>query len=89
MKTLLASDRARKLKRALETNREIGVAIGVLMHRHRLSRTQAFDVLRAASQDSNRTLSDIASEVVDTGTLSISGWSAKPEAGPATGSAPT
>ena len=33
MNTLLASDRARNLKRALETNREIGVAIGVLMHR--------------------------------------------------------
>ena len=59
------------------------------MHRYQLTRTQAFDVLRAASQDSNRRLSDIASEVVDTGTLSISGWSAKPEAGSATGSTPT
>ncbi len=88
MNTLLASDRARNLKRALESNREIGVAIGVLMHRHRLSRTQAFDVLRAASQDSNRKLADIAIEVVDTGTLSIRGWPAKPQAGSATGSAP-
>ncbi len=58
------------------------------MHRHRLSRTQAFDVLRAASQDSNRKLADIAIEVVDTDTLSIRGWPAKPEAGSATGSAP-
>ena len=46
------------------------------MHQHRLSRTQAFDVLRAASQDSNRKLVDLALEVVDTGTLSIRGWPA-------------
>ncbi len=56
MNTMLANDRARNLQRALESNREIGVAIGVLMHQHRLSRAQAFDVLRVASQDSNRKL---------------------------------
>jgi hypothetical protein len=75
---MLATDRARNLQRALETNREIGMAIGVLMNQHRLSRAQAFDVLRAASQDSNRKLADIAIEVVDTGTLSIRGWPAHP-----------
>lgn len=58
-------------------NREIGVAIGVLMHEHRLSQAQAFDVLRAASQDSNRRLADIALEVVTTGTLNIRGWPAR------------
>src|SRR6478752_10876316 len=79
MNTMLANDRARNLMRALESNREIGVAIGVLMHEHRLSRGQAFDVLRAASQDSNRKLADVAVEVVDTGTLSIRGWPANPE----------
>ena len=80
MNTMLANDRARNLKRALESNREIGVAIGVLMHEHRLSQAQAFDVLRAASQDSNRKLADIALEVVDTGTLNIRGWPANPQA---------
>jgi hypothetical protein len=79
MNTMLANVRARNLHLALESNREIGVAIGVLMHAHRLSREQAFDVLRAASQDSNRKLADIAVEVVDTGTLSIRGWPAHPE----------
>ena len=79
MNTMLANDRARNLMRALKSNREIGVAIGVLMHEHRLSREQAFDVLRAASQDSNRKLADVAVEVVDTGTLSIRGWPANPE----------
>ena len=88
MNTMLANDRARHLKRALESNREIGVAIGVLMQAHRLSQAQAFDVLRAASQDSNRKLADIAIEVVDTGTLYIRGWPANPQARLATRRAP-
>lgn len=78
LNTMLANDRVRNLQRALESNREIGVAIGVLMHGHRLSQTQALDVLRAASQDSNRKLADLAVEVVDTGALSIRGWTATP-----------
>jgi AmiR/NasT family two-component response regulator len=77
MNAKLANDRARNLERALASNREIGVAIGVLMHGHRLTQAQAFDVLRAASQDSNRKLADIAMDVVDTGTLTIRGWPAK------------
>lgn len=80
MNASLANDRARNLKRALESNREIGVAIGVLMNEHRLSHAQAFDVLRAASQDSNRKLADVALEVVDTGTVTIRGWPARPDA---------
>jgi hypothetical protein len=80
MHAMLANERARNLKRALESNREIGVAIGVLMHEHRLSQAQAFDVLRAASQDSNRKLADVAIEVLETGTLYIRGWPANPAA---------
>ncbi len=78
MNTMRANDRVRNLRRALESNREIGVAIGVLMNQHLLSQSQAFDVLRAASQDSNRKLADLAMEVVDTGTLSIRGWPGNP-----------
>jgi AmiR/NasT family two-component response regulator len=63
----LAQDKATHLLRALESNREIGVAIGVLMARHQLTRDQAFDVLRVASQRNNRKLIDIAVEVADTG----------------------
>jgi hypothetical protein len=65
----LARGRATNLKRALESNREIGVAMGILMQRHQISRAEAFDVLRMASQDSNRKLSAVASEVADTGLL--------------------
>ena len=67
----LASHRAGNLSKALQSNREIGVAMGILMHQHRFTREEAFDVLRVASQNSNRKLAEIASEVVDTGTLTI------------------
>jgi hypothetical protein len=63
----LAHDKATHLLRALESNREIGVAIGVLMARHQLTRDQAFDVLRVESQRSNRKLVDVALDVADTG----------------------
>ena len=68
---MLARDRADNLARALQSNREIGVAMGILMQRHRLTREQAIHTLRVASQEANRKLADIATEVADTGTLAI------------------
>lgn len=68
---LLTKDRADNLMKALESNREIGVAMGVLMQTHQFTRQQAFDVLCVASQNSNRKLADIAVEVADTGSLMI------------------
>ena len=62
----------RHLKRALQTNRGIGVAIGVLMASHKVTEQQAFDLLRIASQNSNRKLVDIAADVVETGRLDVS-----------------
>ena len=67
----LASQRVENLTKALQSNREIGVAMGVLMNQHQFTRQEAFDVLRVASQNSNRKLADIAVEVVDTGALTI------------------
>ena len=67
----LASHRAENLTKALQSNREIGVAMGVLMNLNQLTRQEAFDVLRVASQNSNRKLADIAVEVADTGALTI------------------
>ncbi len=67
----LASKQAGTLGKALRSNREIGVAMGILMSQHRFTRQEAFDVLRVASQNSNRRLADIAVEVADTGTLTI------------------
>ncbi len=60
-------DKVVNLEHALQTNREIGVAMGVLMARYRLTRGQAIDLLRITSQRTNRKLHDIAVEVGDTG----------------------
>jgi hypothetical protein len=62
-------ERIDHLETALLTNREIGVAIGILMARELLTQEQAFDLLRMASQHTHRKLRDIASDVIDTGTL--------------------
>ncbi|MFL6162503.1 MAG: GAF and ANTAR domain-containing protein [Jatrophihabitantaceae bacterium] len=64
-----AVDQAMNLQLAQESNREIGMAMGVLMSRHRLTQSQAFDLLRMASQHTHRKLRDIASDVVRTGML--------------------
>lgn len=64
-------DRAENLERALASNRDIGTAIGVLMTQHRLTRDQAFDLLRIASQNTNRKLHQIALDVIDTGTVDV------------------
>lgn len=64
-----ASEQAVNLRRSQESNREIGMAMGVLMSRHALTQDQAFDLLRMASQHTHRKLRDIASDVVQTGML--------------------
>lgn len=61
--------RADQLEDALASNREIGMAMGVLMGRSRMSQDEAFAVLRRASQQLHRKLRDVAGEVVDTGQL--------------------
>lgn len=59
------------LERAVESNREIGAAVGVLMARHGITRHQAFELLREASQNAGRKLAAIATDVVDTGELAL------------------
>ena len=65
-------ERSSQLSVAVESNREIGMAMGILMHQYTLSREQAFDVLRITSQDTNRKLAVVAAEVVDTGQITLS-----------------
>jgi len=62
-------DQAEHLQLALESNRQIGVAMGVLMSRQHVTRQQAFDLLRIASQHTHRKLADIAMDVSETGVL--------------------
>jgi hypothetical protein len=57
------------LQRGMTSGRMIGAAIGILMSQNKVTRDQAFDLLRLRSQHSNRRLRDIAEELVDTGLL--------------------
>jgi len=69
---LLAAARQHRnhhLTRALESNREIGVAMGILMASEKLTEQHAFDQLRRASSHLNRKLADIAADVTRTGEL--------------------
>jgi hypothetical protein len=65
----LHQDQAIHLTRAVESNREIGVAMGILMANKRQTQEQAFTDLRIASQHLHRKLRDIAAEVIYTGAL--------------------
>jgi AmiR/NasT family two-component response regulator len=52
------------LTTALETNRDIGAAIGILMVTRGVETEAAFDLLRQASQASHTKLRDVARQVV-------------------------
>ena len=62
-------DRADNLHAGLSTSRQIGAAVGILMHRHHWTEKQAFEALRKVSQHSNRKLYHVADEVLLTGEL--------------------
>lgn len=64
-----SEDNAAHLEAALQSNREIGAAIGVLMAHHKVTQDTAFALLRHASQTLHRKLRDVAAEVVTTGAL--------------------
>ena len=57
------------LRVALDTNRSISAAVGVLMALQQLAYEDAFDLLVATSQNTNRKLRDVAEDVVRTGAL--------------------
>jgi hypothetical protein len=65
------SDALRKqnehLQVALQSNRQIGMALGILMFSHKITAEAAFDMLRKASQRANRKLRDVADEVIELG----------------------
>ena len=64
-----AEDRVDNLERALLTNRRIGMTIGIVLERMRVTEEQAFDVLRRESMRQNVRLAQVAEQVVYTGTL--------------------
>ena len=54
---------------ALQSNRTIGIAIGILVERYDISPDVAFAYLKRISQDQNRKLRALAIELVSTGKL--------------------
>jgi AmiR/NasT family two-component response regulator len=64
-----ASRQSENLQAALESNRRIGMAIGILMATRRLTEDAAFDCLRRVSNVRNVKLRMLAEEVIYMGAL--------------------
>ena len=54
----------RQLTFARNSNRRIGMAMGIVMNQRQIDEVHAFDVLRRTSQNTNRKLRDIAEDVI-------------------------
>jgi hypothetical protein len=64
-----AQTRIGHLETALASNRRIGIAVGILMARDRLTEQAAFDRLSRHSQQRNIKLRELAEQVIYTGSL--------------------
>ncbi len=64
-----ALDKEQNLRAALQSRELIGQAMGILMERHHVTATQAFDLMVLVSQRSHVKLRDIAEELTRTGAL--------------------
>ena len=63
---------AENLRRGLESNREIGKAIGLLMAAHKVSDDEAFQILRSASSRTNTKLAALADKLNESHRESLS-----------------
>ncbi|WP_020389276.1 GAF and ANTAR domain-containing protein [Kribbella catacumbae] len=59
-----AQREADTLQGGIDTNRQIGQALGLLMERYQIDADRAFEVLKRYSQDSNRKLVIVAEELI-------------------------
>ena len=64
-----AEAKTQQVKVALDSNRVIGTATGIVMATYQLTAQQAFKLLTVASQNTNNKLRDIADTVTATGAL--------------------
>jgi ANTAR domain-containing protein len=64
-----AEEQTANLRTALDSSRQIGAAVGILMAHHHITQDAAFELLRTTSQRLQRKLRDIAARVVETGAL--------------------
>ena len=61
---LLRQQHVAQMEEALRSSRTVGAAIGLIMGTRHVSDAEAFEILKAASQNSNRKLRDLAAELV-------------------------
>ncbi|HEX8962691.1 MAG TPA: response regulator [Rhodocyclaceae bacterium] len=54
----------RQLQTALDADRDVSLAIGIMMERRRLNRQEAFEMLRGQARTERRKLIDLAREIV-------------------------
>ena len=66
---LVSARQEANLRIALDTSRTIGEGIGIIMARHKLTETAAFDRLLQASKSTNTKLRNVAEAVLQTGEL--------------------
>jgi hypothetical protein len=66
---LAMQEREANLRAAIRSRETIGQAMGILMERHRITASQAFDLIVHVSQSTNVKLREIADELVRTGAL--------------------
>lgn len=63
------STKAENLALALQSNRRIGMAMGILIATHHVNEQQAFDLMRVTSQTSHVKMHQVAEEIILTGAL--------------------
>lgn len=69
LQNAVAQRKTVNLEIALESSRQIGTAIGILMASRLMTADRAFDELRTVSQHTHRKIRDVAADVMDTGAL--------------------
>lgn len=62
-----AANRETNLEQAVESQRLVGQAVGILIERHRVLPNEAFQMLRSASQNRNLKLREVARRVIESG----------------------
>ena len=65
----LAAEHAEHLEQALLSSRRIGIAVGIVMERHKVTADDAFKVLTRLSMERNEKLRNIADLIATTGEL--------------------
>lgn len=64
-------DHNEHLRTALQTSRQIGTAIGIVMSGYKVTDRAAFDMICALSSRTNRKVRDIALDIVEQGHLDV------------------